>query len=253
MRRDSPSNWTLVQSDCAERIMLDPSGACRVGYDECSVVRAPKARIHPRGVRMRLRGIRMCLRGGKMRLRAARLRIRRRRGDLPGARSMLRRWRRRIRKRRRRVRACAIIAHAATAVRRRPFYRTAARDHGERVKSRSRAADPSHAGAADAAMEDRMGRDFYPRPEGEILSFTLNFSQKISVSPGAYGLSVLQCTHYAATYEAFAGQHAIASNPMTATRGARAAKEEARVALEAETRLLARIVRAQPHVTGQMR
>src|SRR5688500_4227652 len=127
----------------------------------------------------------------------------------------------------RRVRACAIIAHAATAVRRRPFYRTAARDHGERVKSRSRAADPSHAGAADAAMEDRMGRDFYPRPEGEILSFTLNFSQKISVSPGAYGLSVLQCTHYAATYEAFAGQHTIASNPMTATRGARAAKEEA--------------------------
>ena len=98
-----------------------------------------------------------------------------------------------------------------------------------------------------------MARDFYPRQEAAILSFTRNFGDTISLSPGDYGLSVGQCEQYVATQEAFAEAYMIAIDPGTATRSNRAGKDAARVMFEAQTRKLARIIRAQPDVTTQMR
>jgi len=98
-----------------------------------------------------------------------------------------------------------------------------------------------------------MPRDFYPRRDADILNFSSNFKKRIILAPGDYGLSVAQADSYRATQESFALLYTRAIDPDTRTRGAVAAKEDARVALEAETRLLARIVRAAPAVTDEMR
>ncbi|HEY7090198.1 MAG TPA: hypothetical protein VH518_19025 [Tepidisphaeraceae bacterium] len=98
-----------------------------------------------------------------------------------------------------------------------------------------------------------MPRDFYPREQAKILQFTENFRDLILAAPGDYGLSVAQAEAYRVTQENFALAYDRARDPSTRTRPAVAGKEDARVALEAATRLLARIIRAMPNVTDQMR
>src|SRR4051812_5836262 len=98
-----------------------------------------------------------------------------------------------------------------------------------------------------------MGRDFFPRQEVDIVAFTRNFKQQIAIAHAALGLSDEQVAHYAATQAVFEAKYSAALNPTTATRPARAAKSDALVALEAETRVLARIIRSNPAVTSDMR
>jgi hypothetical protein len=98
-----------------------------------------------------------------------------------------------------------------------------------------------------------MARDFYPRQESQILFFTQHFRERIEAQPDAYGLSLEQCAQYALTQQAFADAFSVVNNPTTATRPARMAKNNARVALEDATRFLARIIRAHPGVTIEMR
>src|SRR2546421_445705 len=98
-----------------------------------------------------------------------------------------------------------------------------------------------------------MPRDFFPRPEAKILLWTANFAQQINSDPGAYGLSDAQAAHYLATQEAFASAYAVAMNPQTATTPARAGKNGAGGAGEAEPRLVARLFRAPPGGPGEPR
>jgi hypothetical protein len=98
-----------------------------------------------------------------------------------------------------------------------------------------------------------MARDFYPRQEGTILSFTRMFSDRIALAPADYGVSIEQCEQYAATQQAFADAYRITNDPTIATRPSRMAKNAAAAALEDATRFLARIIRAHPGVTTTMR
>ena len=98
-----------------------------------------------------------------------------------------------------------------------------------------------------------MPRDFFPRPEGEILAWSSNFRDQIVAAPGDFSLSEAQAQQYSEKHDAFAAAYRAASEPATRTRSNVFAKSGARVALEAEARQLARIVRAAPNVTAQQR
>src|SRR5688500_14323032 len=98
-----------------------------------------------------------------------------------------------------------------------------------------------------------MPRDFFPRPEGEILAWSTNFRDQIVAAPGDFSLSEAQAQQYSEKHDAFAAAYRAASEPATRTRSNVCGKSEARAALEAEARLLARIVRAAPNVTAQQR
>ena len=89
-----------------------------------------------------------------------------------------------------------------------------------------------------------MPRDFYPRPESKIVWFTANFSQRINTAPEVYGISQQQAQDYALLAAAFAQAYQRVNDPTADSSSNHAAKESARVALEKETRVLARTIRA---------
>jgi hypothetical protein len=96
-------------------------------------------------------------------------------------------------------------------------------------------------------------RDFFPRRLADVLSWSRNFAGKIQIDPERYSLAPEQSAHYALTLDAFAALLRTAHDPTTRTRSAVSARNDALAALETETRLLARIVRAAPAVTDAMR
>ena len=98
-----------------------------------------------------------------------------------------------------------------------------------------------------------MPRDFFPRRLADVLSWARNFAATIQSDPERYSLSPEQSAQYALKLEAFATLYQAAHDPTTRTRGVISARNDALAALEAETRLLARIVRAAPAVTRAMR
>jgi hypothetical protein len=135
----------------------------------------------------------------------------------------------------------------------RRFYRTWRHCRHKPIKCASRFSDALHTGPVAGGLEVRMARDFYPRQERQILFFTKRFREQIEAQPDAYGLSFEQCAQYALTQQAFADAFWVVNDPTTATRPARIVKNKARVALEDATRFLARIIRAHPGVTTEMR
>lgn len=98
-----------------------------------------------------------------------------------------------------------------------------------------------------------MPRDFFPRREADILGFTGNFKDKIVASASSFGLTPLQAAQYSATQAQFAAAYRAIIMPGTRTSPAVQAKNTALKALEAETRMLAKLIRAFPDVTGTMR
>lgn len=98
-----------------------------------------------------------------------------------------------------------------------------------------------------------MPRDFYPHREAEIVTWSANFRDKIVAEPGEYSLSEAQAAQYSVKHDAFAALYRTANEPATRTRPIIEGKEDVRVALEAEARLLARIIRAAPQVTAEQR
>jgi hypothetical protein len=101
-----------------------------------------------------------------------------------------------------------------------------------------------------------MPRDFIPRRDAEFLGFTSNLRAKLAAAPdplASLGISPEQVAHYALTQETFAAAYRAAITPGTRTSPAVTAKKGAREALEADTRVLARIIHSFPAVTDQMR
>lgn len=98
-----------------------------------------------------------------------------------------------------------------------------------------------------------MPRDFFPRRESDVLSFSENFKNGIVAAPPDFGLTGEQAAQYAITQEVFAASYRLATEPGTRTSPAIIAKNTALKALEAETRMLARMIRARPFVTAEMR
>src|SRR6185369_6046083 len=94
-----------------------------------------------------------------------------------------------------------------------------------------------------------MPRDFYPRPEATIVSFTAQFSRKINEDPGLYGFSEDDAARYAVIQEAFAQAYAKVQSNSTDSSSAYIAKEEARVALEKASRSFMGQVKARMEVS----
>lgn len=89
-----------------------------------------------------------------------------------------------------------------------------------------------------------------PRRDSDLLAFSGNFSAKINADPGMFQLSVGQASAYAALQLIYADSYRVANAPSTNSRANKVAKNEARAALEAETRHLVRIIRANAAVAN---
>jgi hypothetical protein len=98
-----------------------------------------------------------------------------------------------------------------------------------------------------------MGRDFFPRREADIVTWSINFDQLINIAPESYGLTAAQAADYSAAHDAFVAAYRRANSPDTGTIAATAAKQTALKTLENQARILARIVRAMPQVDAAMR
>lgn len=98
-----------------------------------------------------------------------------------------------------------------------------------------------------------MAKDFLPHRDPELLAWSANFSAMITATPTAFGLTAPQATAYAALHAAYAAALETATEPATRTRGAVAAKNDARSPLKAEARELARIIQAFPTITTEQR
>lgn len=98
-----------------------------------------------------------------------------------------------------------------------------------------------------------MPRSFLPSTDAALLAWSRNFSLRISATPTAYGLTAAQATSYAAANTAYANAYDAAVDPITRTRGKIAAKDDARKAVEAAARMLARYVQADPNVTNEQK
>lgn len=97
--------------------------------------------------------------------------------------------------------------------------------------------------------------DFLPAREADLLAWSLNFNDLINTppGPGIFGLTPAQATAYTALHDAYATAYTRAVNPSTNTRSSIVAKNDAKKALKAYARMLARLVRATPEVTNGQR
>src|SRR5688500_15978912 len=94
-----------------------------------------------------------------------------------------------------------------------------------------------------------MPRDFYPRPEADIVKWTSNFSSRILRDPQRFALTEGQAAAYAERQAAFATAYRAAKTRRAKSdTSATVTKEFARVILEAETRKLVNLIRASKSV-----
>lgn len=94
-----------------------------------------------------------------------------------------------------------------------------------------------------------MPRDFYPRREADIVKFSSNFSSRIVRDPQRFGLTQGQGAAYAERQAAFATAYRAAkSRRAKSDTSATVTKEFARIILEAETRKLVNLIRANKSV-----
>jgi hypothetical protein len=98
-----------------------------------------------------------------------------------------------------------------------------------------------------------MASDFLPKRESELLTWSTNFSLKITAAPTDYGLVAAQATAYAALHSTFSAAYLAANDPSTRTPSSIVAKDTAKDALIANARSLARIVQATPTVTDEQK
>lgn len=96
-------------------------------------------------------------------------------------------------------------------------------------------------------------KDFLPHGNQPLASWTRNMANTVSASPGAFGLSAAQAAEYVAVQQAYAEALRVTTDPETRTRPTIAAKDDARAALIALTRRLARIIQVYPGTTDAMR
>lgn len=83
-----------------------------------------------------------------------------------------------------------------------------------------------------------------------MLSWSASFAARLAGDPTAYGVTEGQAAAFAELQAVFAEAYGRARSPATATKGATAAKNGARRAMEREARRLARIIGAAPGVTA---
>jgi hypothetical protein len=95
--------------------------------------------------------------------------------------------------------------------------------------------------------------DFIPSRENELLAWSRQFDGQINATPANFGLTPAQASAYTALHDAFAAGYANATNPTANSKANIIAKNQAKAALKAYARMLARLVRATPEVTNAQR
>jgi hypothetical protein len=96
-----------------------------------------------------------------------------------------------------------------------------------------------------------MGQTF-PRTDNGLLSWSLNFSTRITAAPLPLGLTAGQATVYAATHALFATDLA-ACDPTVRNKSAVSAKNAARATLKLSAQQLINIINGQPAVTDSQK
>ena len=94
---------------------------------------------------------------------------------------------------------------------------------------------------------------FLPTREADLLTWSVNFNTLINADPVIYGLTLPQAAAYTEKHDAYAAAYQTAADPSTRTPSSIVAKREAKAALVAEARALAKIIQAFPGTTDTMR
>ncbi|HQY89827.1 MAG TPA: hypothetical protein PK402_14330, partial [Tepidisphaeraceae bacterium] len=96
-------------------------------------------------------------------------------------------------------------------------------------------------------------RNFYDGTDAQLASGTQLFAAEISSGFASYGLTSAQATSYDTLSGNFVGAYDIATNPVTRTKSAIAAKNAAKTALKIKARDLVAIINATPTVTDEQK
>lgn len=96
-----------------------------------------------------------------------------------------------------------------------------------------------------------MATDFIPSREADLVTWSLNFSTKISADATEYGLTAPQATAYAALHTAFVTAYNVANDPLTRSPANIIAKNMAKDDLIENARELAAIIQAVPAITRE--
>ncbi len=94
---------------------------------------------------------------------------------------------------------------------------------------------------------------FIPSKEAELVTWSTNFDAQINNDPPALGLTVVQTGGYSTLHAAFVAAFQASQDHSTRTPSSILAKNDAKEALVANARALARIIQACPTVTDQQR
>ncbi len=98
-----------------------------------------------------------------------------------------------------------------------------------------------------------MSKDFIPSQEAELVTWSTNFDAQINNDPPAVGLTVEQTGGYSTLQAAFVAAFQASQDPSTRTPSTIVTKNEAKDALVANARHLARIIQACPTVSDTQR
>lgn len=98
-----------------------------------------------------------------------------------------------------------------------------------------------------------MSQPYLPRREGELRSFCSSFSNHLNADPEAFGIAPEVAAQYALTLQAFRDALIVTGAPDTRTSTAIIRKNEARDALIALTRGLARQIQGRAQTTDAQR
>jgi hypothetical protein len=96
-------------------------------------------------------------------------------------------------------------------------------------------------------------KSFLPTTDRGLLDWAQNFSNRITATPGDFGLTVPQAAAFAALFTTSETAYGVVADPGTKTKGAVAAKNTARTALKVDARNLASIVQGIATVTDQQK
>lgn len=94
---------------------------------------------------------------------------------------------------------------------------------------------------------------FLPSRDSELVTWSLNFSTRITATPTAFGLTAPQATAYGALHDAFVAAYNVSSAEATNSTSAVLTKNTARTSLTANARMLAGIVQKYPAITDAQR
>jgi hypothetical protein len=98
-----------------------------------------------------------------------------------------------------------------------------------------------------------MGKSFFLGTDHELFTGSNGFSDQISATPAAFGLTSSQASAYASLNAIYSAAYLVANNELTRTKGTVAAKNDAKKNLKIMASDLAKAIDSNPAVTTQQK